>query len=72
MSTALRPDIDEVAVERAVHGGRPVSLNRDELMEAIRQLHHRGHSDSEVGRRVGLSGDAVFQLRRRHHIHEGN
>lgn len=60
--TPASPDVDEVAVDRAVEG-RPVPLRPAEQQAALQRL--AGHySDDEIARRSGLASRTV--LRHRH------
>ncbi len=55
-------DIDEVAVERAVHGDR-VALNTAERREAVRRLTVSGVSGPEIALRLGVCGRTVTRAR---------
>jgi len=66
--------LDEIAVERFMHGtlhAEPNANATPELLEAVRRLTHRGLTDREIGDRVGLSADAVLKLRTRHGVPSG-
>lgn len=71
---AVAPTLDEIAVERFMHGTLHAAPNypaTPELLEAVRRLTGRGLTDREIGERVGLSADAVLKLRTRHGIPTG-
>lgn len=60
----VRPDdgiVDEIAIARAC-AGEPVPLTRVERLEAVRILHGRGYSNSEIGRRLHLAGSTTKHL----------
>lgn len=63
-------DIDEIAVERAIAGGR-VRLTRTERDHVIRVLAAAGHDDAEIARRLHMNHSAVGQYRKRHGIAPG-
>lgn len=54
-SDALGPDVDPIAVERAIAGDLSVSLNRDEYAEAHRQLHAQGKSAAQIAALLGTT-----------------
>lgn len=54
--------IDEIAVERAVHGDR-VRLTRAEVSEVVRRLTGMGYSVREIAERLGVSGRTVVRKR---------
>jgi hypothetical protein len=62
--------IDEIAVHRIMNGSLRVPLRSrsPERIEAIRQLADQGLNDSQIGQRVGLPGNSISQVRRRHDI----
>jgi transcriptional regulator with XRE-family HTH domain len=64
-------DLDEVAVERAMLGEPSLTLTRAERIEAIRRLADAGHNDVEIGRRLGITHDAVLKIRERAGIAAG-
>lgn len=73
-SVAALPVLDEIAVERFMHGTlrtQPNCTATPELLEAVRRLAARGLTDRAVGERVALSADAVLKLRTRHGIPTG-
>lgn len=47
-------DIDDIAVERAVHG-HPVALTRADRIAAVRALTARGHARPAIAARVGAT-----------------
>jgi DNA-binding CsgD family transcriptional regulator len=51
-------DIDDIAVERAMRG-EPMKLTRRERTVAVRELHSRGLNETEIGRRLRMSGSSV-------------
>ncbi len=53
--------VDQVAVDRAVHGD-PVTLRPSEQQAALRRL-AGGHSDDEIGRRLGVASRTVLRQR---------
>lgn len=62
--------LDEIAVERYIAGTlhHPGHCSHsDELVEAVRRM-APNCSDAEIGRRVGISGEAVTKLRERNQI----
>lgn len=68
------PGLDEVAVERFMRGTLhhpPLRNYSPELIEAVRRMAST-LSDRQIGDRVGLSGDAIGQLRRRNGISQGS
>lgn len=60
-STAPEDLVDQVAVDRAVHGD-PVPLRPPEQQAALRRL-AGGHSDDEIGRRLGVASRTVLRHR---------
>jgi lambda repressor-like predicted transcriptional regulator len=66
---AVRPqeddDVDEVAVERAMHGDR-LTLNTAELTTAIRRLSVQGLSLRQIADRLGISPRTVSRRLARH------
>ena len=60
----LGDDLDETAIDLAI-GGERVRLRYAEKLEVVRRLHARGLSDPEIGPYVGVSGNGVFQMRKR-------
>jgi hypothetical protein len=60
------PDIDDIAVERAVAGDRSVKLNQQERTEAIRLLIGRGLTDSQINDRLGINRQILARLRDTH------
>jgi hypothetical protein len=74
LTATAAPVLDEIAVERHMHGTLHAAPNANatpELLEAVRRLTHRGLTDREIGDRVGLSADAVLKLRTRHGVPSG-
>lgn len=63
--TALKhQDIDEIAVQRLIAGDVPERTTIGEREAAIRALHAEGLSDSQIGRRIGVSAACVFYRRK--------
>lgn len=62
-----RPDIDEVAVERASRGWR-VQLTDDERVEVVRRMNAAGIYDPEIAQVVGRDRESVLRIRHRHNI----
>ena len=60
-----RQDVDEVAVYRRVNGDRTVPLNVPEREEAVRTLHHQGHSDKYIAMVLGHDPRVIFRIRKR-------
>lgn len=60
--TAELPNLDEVAVERAM-AGEQVLLTREEQLEAIQQLTARGTSDRRIARLLRISPRTVARRR---------
>jgi hypothetical protein len=58
-------EIDEVAVQRAISGDRPATLERAELIEAIKGCHRLGMSDPEIGERLGILPNTIQAIRAR-------
>ncbi len=56
------PDVDEVAVERAVAGDRTVTLTRAETAAAVRQCRRRGCSLTETADLLGMSRRTVIRV----------
>jgi len=61
--------VDQVAVMHAL-AGDSIALTASERRQVAARLVARGHSDREVGRRLGLSSDAICALRIRHGIRQ--
>ena len=57
-----RDDIDDVAVERAMHGD-PLVLTLPERKLAVQRLTSRGHSAVEIARRVRIAPRTVERYR---------
>jgi hypothetical protein len=69
-ATLRLPDdghLDEIAVERAMHGD-PVRLTEPERVEAVRRLAARGLSDSAIGRLLHCSDRTVLRWRQSHGV----
>jgi len=58
-----RPDIDDVAVERACKGERSIPLNRDEMAAAFALLDRRGLSINRIAATLGTSDKAIVRWR---------
>jgi len=56
------PDVDEVAVERVMHG-EPLRLNLDERLEVVGRLTRRGVSAREIAQRLHTTPRTVVRLR---------
>lgn len=54
--------VDEIAVEVAAAGVRPVSLTRAERLAAVALLLSRGLNVSEIGKRLRLNGSTAAAL----------
>lgn len=67
-------EMDEVAVHRLMAGTLLLPPNHGrggtqlEMIEAIRRLATAGHTDREIGERIGRTVDAVLKLRARYDI----
>jgi transposase-like protein len=59
----MTPDIDDVAVERAIQGDRSVRLNRHEVARAHRLLADRGLGARSIAAVLGVSERAVTRWR---------
>lgn len=69
-SALRRPEdgiLDEIAVERAMHGD-PVQLTKAERAEAIRRLAARGTADPDIASRLHCDPATVLRWRRDHEI----
>jgi hypothetical protein len=63
MTAALQaPDVDQVAVERAIHG-HPVTLTDAERDEAVRRLTAAGRSAAHIGALLGITARHVCRIR---------
>jgi len=58
------PDIDPVAVDRAIHG-HPGALTDAERDEVIRRLTAAGRSAAHIGALLGITGRHVARIRGR-------
>lgn len=57
-------DVDDVAVQRLITGDIPEHTTIGERETAIRHLHALGLSDSQIGRRIGVSASCVYYRRK--------
>lgn len=58
----VEPSLDEVAIDRAMHGDKTVPLNRFEMAEAIHRLLDHDTSHREVARILGISERRVYRV----------
>ncbi len=59
-------DVDDIAVERACHGDRTVTLNRAEHAAAWRALERQQLPAREIARILGVTPRTVFRWRNGH------
>lgn len=62
-SVAPRQDVDEIAVERTIHGHSPAGLNKAERLEVTRQLTERGATARQIADRLRMDPRTVHRYR---------
>jgi DNA-binding NarL/FixJ family response regulator len=60
-----RDELDEVAVERAIHGEPPDRLTIAEREAVVRHFHHRGLSDGRIAEHLDIGRNGVQGIRQR-------
>jgi len=62
---ALRPDLDEARIQRALDGDLSGPLNSDEVLAVVDRMRGRGDSYDRIGRLLDVSTDTVTAWHKR-------